>query len=136
MPEFTQAQIDQLTRAARLLTRALDESMRADDLKNMAASSGTNDLTFERVESGRVLMIEGLTAVDDTSAPTRIRLGITDGVSRRWYWTEPAPLATESVGLPFPLRVREGWAPIARIEGATSGDDLAAELVGYWLGTR
>lgn len=136
MAEWTEEEKKAALEALTLLTRALDESMRADSAINLAAASGTNDLVFEQVKPGRVLIVEYLSAWDDTSGATRIRLGYRHMATDYWVKTVPAPLTTESVNLDSPLRLREGMAPIARIEGATSGDDIYANLIGYWIVAR
>lgn len=123
-------------RAAELIIRTLDESMRVDDELNMVASSGTNDLKFEQIKPGRELMLQHLSGYDDTSAPTRIRVGYWNGHRLNWLNTQPAPLTTEVVGYNGSLRLREGMYPIVRFEGATSGDDLYAALNGYWIATK
>jgi len=133
MAELTEEQINEVTGAAKLITKALDESMRADDEINLAASDGENDLKFEQVRAGRVLMLEVLYGADDTSAPTRIRVGYWNGHRYNWFHTQPAPLVTETVLFSGRLRLREGMYPIVRFEGATSGDDLYAALNGYWI---
>lgn len=116
-----------------LAGRELDKSYRADEEINLAASTGTNDLEFEQVKSGRVLVIEALSARDDTSAPTRIRLGYRVLGTFFWIKTVPAPITTESIELDRQVRLREGMRAVARIEGATSGDDIYAILLGYWI---
>lgn len=133
MVELTEEQIKVVVEAAKLITQALNISMRADQDKNLSASTGNNDLEFESVKSGRVMIVESLSVRDDTSSPTRIRLGYKQLGINHWLRTVPAPLATESVDLLVPMRLREGMAPIARVEGATSGDDLYANLTGYWI---
>lgn len=133
MPEITQEQIAKLERVADLIIRSLDESMRADDEINLAAAAGTNDLQFETVRPGRLMVIEHLSGYDDTSAPTRTRVGYWNGHRLNWLNSQPAPLATESVVYNGRVLLREGMYPIVRFEGATSGDDLYAALNGYWI---
>ncbi len=123
-------------RAAELIVRALDESMRVDDEVNMVADSGTNNLKFETVKTGRELVLHHLSGYDDTSSPTRIRVGYWNGHGYNWLATQPAPLVSESVGISVGVHLREGMYPIIRFEGATSGDDLYASLNGYWIKTK
>ena len=133
MAEFTPEQIAALVDAALLQKRALDRSMRADDEINLAADSGTNDLKFEQVKSGRVLVVEHLSGFDDTTSITRIRVGYWNGHRLNWLNAALAP----GIGVPVvhnqEVRLREGMYPVVRFEGATSGDDLYATLNGYWL---
>lgn len=133
MAEFTEKQIAKMERAAELTIAALDESMRVDDEINMAAADGTNDLKFEQVKQGRALMLNHLSGYDDTSSPTRIRVGYWNGHRFNWLNTQPAPLISEVVGHSARVRLREGMYPIVRFEGATSGDDIYAALNGYWI---
>ncbi len=135
MAELTEEQIKEVVKAAELIVQSLDESMRADDELNMAADDGTNDLKFEQIKAGRLLILEHLSGYDDTSAPTRIRVGYFNGHRLNWLNTQPAPIASETIGYSARVLLREGMYPIVRFEGATSGDDLYAALNGYWIKT-
>lgn len=132
MAELSQDQIAEVVRAARLISRNLNRGLRAEGEQNVDAAAGTNDLMFDRVEQGRQLTIEHLSGRDDTNAPTRIRVGYSDGVTNHWLHTVPAPLTTESVAFNGSVTIGEGLYPIVRIEGATANDDLYAILNGYW----
>ena len=136
MAELNEEQIKEVVEAAKLITRALDESMRADDELQMVAVGTTDDLKFEQVKPGRTLVVEALVGEDTTSSPTRIRVGYWNGHRYNWFVTQPAPLATESVFFSGKLRLREGMYPIVRFETATEGDDLYAALNGYWIKTK
>lgn len=131
--ELTEQQVAKLEKAAELIIQSLDESMRADDDVNLSASSGTNNFTFEQVKAGRVLVLEHISGYDDTSSPTRIRVGYYNGHRLNWLKTTPAPLISETVAFDGRVLLREGMYPIVRIEGATSGDDIYACLNGYYL---
>ena len=128
-----QKAIDIKDRAAELIVRALDESMRADDEINMSATGNTDDLTFEQVKAGRLLIITHLSGYNDTSSPTKLRVGYYNGHRLNWVKTVPAPLVSETIEINGTLRLREGMYPIVRFEGATAGDDLYATLNGYWI---
>jgi len=134
--ELTEEQIAKLTRAAELTVQALDDSMRADDELNKSADTGTNDLRFEQVKAGRLLVLEHLSGYDDTSSPTRLRVGYYNGHRLNWLKTQPAPILSETVEHNGRVLLREGMYPIVRFEGATSGDDLYAALNGYWIKTK
>jgi len=136
MAELTEEQIAQIVKAAALITQSLDESMRADDEINLAAADGTNDLKFERVKPGRLLVLEHLSGYDDTSSPARIRVGYWNGHRLNWLKTQPAPITSETVGHNGRVLLREGMYPIVRVEGATSEDDIYAALNGYWIKTK
>ncbi len=125
-----------LERAADLVIQHLDESMRADDELNMAAGTGTNDLKFKTVAPGRLLILGHLSGYDDTSSPTRIRVGYWNGHRLNWLKTQPAPILSETVEHNGRVLLREGMYPIVRFEGATSGDDIYATLNGHWLKTN
>ena len=135
MVELTTEQVKEITEAARLIIKGLDESMRADDEVNMSADSGTNDLKFEQVKAGHKLVLLHLSGYDDTSSPTRIRVGYWNGHRLNWLKGVPAPLVAETVGIAVRAYLREGMYPIVRFEGATSGDDLYATLNGYYIKT-
>jgi len=120
-------------KAAQLIIKALDESMRADDEINLAATTSDEDLKFETVKPGRVLMLEALYGADDISSPTRIRVGYWNGHRYNWFLTQPAPLTTETVLFSGRVRLREGMYAIVRFEGCTDGDDIYAALNGYWI---
>lgn len=135
MAEFTEDQIKKLERAAELTIRALDESMRADDELEMVALTTPNDLKFETVKPGRVLVLEHLSGYDDTSSPTRIRVGYYNGHRLNWLNTQPAPLISETVAHNGRTLLREGMYPIVRFVGCGSGDDLYAALNGYYIKT-
>ena len=133
MAELTEEQVKQIITAAELITQSLDESMRADDEVIADAEDGTNDLKFEQVKAGRLLVLEHLSGYDDTSAPTRIRVGYWNGHRLNWLNTQPAPIASETVGYSARVLLREGMYPIVRFEGAPADDDLYATLNGYWI---
>ena len=133
MAELTEEQIKAVVKAAELISQSLDESMRADDEINMDAADATNDLKFEQVKAGRLLIMEHLSGYDDTSAPTRIRVGYWNGHRHNWLNTQPAPIASETVGHSARVLLREGMYPIVRFEGPTELDDLHATLNGYWI---
>jgi len=135
MTELTEEQIDRLLRAADLLANSLDESMRADDDLDMSGGTGTNSMKFEQVKAGRILVLEHLSGYDDTSSPTRIRVGYWNGHRLNWLRTQPAPILSETVEHNGRVLLREGMYPIVRFEGVTSGDDLYATLNGFYLKT-
>lgn len=131
--ELTEEQIKTLVKAADLITQSLDDSMRADDEIELDAADGTNDLKFEQIKAGRLLVLEHLSGYDDVSSPTRIRVGYWNGHRLNWLNTQPAPLISETVGHSARVLLREGMYPIVRFEGATALDDLYATLNGYWI---
>ncbi len=133
MAEITEEQVNIAEKHNRLAARELDKSYRADTVVNLVAGTGTNDMEFERVKDGRVLVIEHLSGRNDTSAPTRIRLGYNVMGTFHTLRCVVAPLTTESVEMLQEVRLREGMMPVVRVEGATSGDDLYALLLGYWI---
>ena len=135
MAEFTEAQIEKLTKAAELTIATLDESMRADGDINIGATAGTNDLQFETVKPGRTLMMEYLAGYNNISACTFIRVGYFNGHRLNWLETQPAPLISETVSINARLRLREGMYAIVRFEGCQLGDDIYAALNGYWIKT-
>ncbi len=135
MAELTEEQIKEVIEAAKLITRALDESMRADDELNLAATTSDEDLKFEQVKPGRELMLVHLSGYDDTSSPTRIKVGYWNGHRYNWLTTQPAPLISETVAYNGRLRLREGMFPVVRFVGCTDGDDIYAALNGYWIKT-
>lgn len=136
MAELTEEQIKEVVEAAELIIKSLDESMRADEEINLAADTGTNDLKFEQVKPGRELVLHHLSGYDDTSSPTKLRVGYWNGHRNNWLVSQPAPLISETVGISAGLHLREGMYAIVRFEGATSGDDLYAALNGYWIKTK
>ncbi len=131
--ELTEEQIKAVVKAAELIVQSLDDSMRADDELNMDAADATNDLKFEQIKAGRLLIMEHLSGYDDTSAPTRIRVGYWNGHRLNWLNTQPAPIISETVGHSARVLLREGMYPIVRFEGPTEHDDLYATLNGYWI---
>lgn len=130
---MTQEHLDVMEQASKLIIQHLDESMRADDEINLAASTGTNNLQFETVKVGRILIITHLSGYDDTSSPTKVRVGYWNGHRLNWLRCIPAPLISETVEFNGIVYLREGMYPIIRFEGTTSGDDLYATLNGYWI---
>jgi len=106
------------------------KSMRGDDEINLAASAGTNDLKFEQVKPGWELVLKHLVGYNDTSAPTRIRVGYWNGHRHEWLKTASSPLPAETVGLHFEVKLGELMYPIIRFEGCAEGDDLYAALNG------
>ncbi len=134
--ELTEEQIKKVVDAAELVSRSLDESMRADEEQNLHADAGTNDLKFPQVKEGRQMIMEHLVGYNDTSACTRIRVGYWNGHGYNWLNTQPAPLTTETVGIGVRVRLREGMWAVVRFEGCTALDDLHAALNGYWIKAR
>jgi len=135
MTEFTEEQVRQIAKAAELITTALSEGMRATDEIDDTAAIGTNDLIFETVKPGYVLILEQLSGYNNVSACTRIRVGYWNGHRLNWLETQPAPLVTETVVLKGPLHLRDGMYPIVRFEGCALNDDIFACLNGYWVKT-
>jgi len=131
--ELTEDQIKKMVDAAGLVSRSLDESMRADDEVIADADAGTNDLKFEVVKPKRQMILEHLVGYNETSACTRIRVGYWNGHSLNWLNTQPAPLTTETVGIGVRIRLREGMYAIIRFEGCTADDNIHAALNGYWI---
>lgn len=123
-------------RAAELIVRHLDQSNRVEDEINLTADSGTNDLKFTRVEQARTLNLDHLSGYNDTSSPTRIRVGYWNGHRLNWLKTQPAPLISETVSFDGVVRLGRGMYPIIRFEGCTSGDDLHAALNGYSIAAK
>lgn len=120
-------------KAAELIIRALDESMRIEDQTNLVATALTNDLVFGQIDPGRIMVITHLSGYNDTNACTRIRVGYFNNLRFCWVRTVPAPLVTETVEFNGRIYLREGMYPAVRFEGCTAGDDLYAILNGYWL---
>lgn len=134
--ELTEEQIKTIERAAELIVKSLDESMLARDGINIAAVVGTNDLVFEYVKSGRLLVLNHLSGYNDVSACTRIRVGYWNGHRFNWLRTVVAPLITETVEHNSPIYLRPGMYAIVRFEGCTAADDIYASLNGYLLKTK
>ena len=133
MADFTPEQIKTLVRAAELTIQNNDFYMRADENVNLAADEGSNDLVFPRVKSGRVLVLEHLSGYNDTSSPTRVKVGYYNGHGYNWFKTVPAPIASETVEHNGRLLLREGMYPVVRFEGCTANDDIYAMLNGYTI---
>lgn len=133
MAELTEEQVKEIVEAARLITQELKVTIRVDDTVNIKADAGTNDLVWSQLERGRILVLEHISGYDDTSSPTRIRVGYWNGHRYNWLKTQPAPIASETVGHSGRVYLRDGMYPIVRVEGATSGDDLFAIINGYWI---
>lgn len=122
---------EEISRIIDLWGRLLEMRPLSTTELNLSAGAGTNDLEFDRVKPGRVFIVYDFAAWDDTSSPTRIRLGFYNGRRNQWHRNQPAPIISESVYLSGPLILWEGMYMVARIEGATSGDDLYATVNGY-----
>ena len=130
MADFSQDQVDRLDRAAKLAIRALENYMLEDQEINLDADAGTNDLSFDAVRAGRVLVLEHLSGYNNTSSPTRIRLGYYNGHGFTWFKGTPAPIASETVEHNGRLLLRAGMYPVVRFEGCTALDDLYAMING------
>lgn len=117
-----------IERAAELILKHLDEYLVIDDQLDMSADDGTNDLTFPRVKQGALMKMSHLSGYDDTSSPTRVRVGYYNGHRNVWLKTQSAPLISETIEHNGEVQLREGMYPIVRFEGATSGDDIYASL--------
>ena len=125
-----------IDRAAELIVKKLDESMRADDTLNLAHDGISTDLKFETVKPGRELILEFLAGYNETSACTIIRVGYWNGHGFNWLNSQPAPLRYETVSISGRIHVREGMYPVIRFVGGANGDDIYAALNGYWIKTR
>jgi hypothetical protein len=113
--------------------QALETGMIDEEEINLAASAGTNDLSFEQVEPGRELVINHLSGYNDTSAPALIRVGYWNRHRHAWLKAVSYPLAAETVGIQNEVKLGEGMYPVIRFEGCAEGDDLYASLNGYWI---
>ena len=132
MAEFTEEQIKQVVRAAEELERTLKVYLRYDEEINLSGKDGTNIKEWDRVERGRLLRITHISAYDETSSPTRIRLGYWNRTRYVWVKTGPAPLTSESVEFNGEIPLTEGMCPAVQWDGVTVDDDLYAFAVGYW----
>lgn len=133
MAEFTEDQIRTMVQAANLAIKTFDFYMREDESVDLAADAGSNDLAFGRVKSGRVLVLEHLSGYNNTSSPTRIKVGYWNGHGYNWLKTVPAPIASETVEHNGRLLLRAGMFPVVRFDGCTALDDIYATMNGYTI---
>jgi len=136
VPKTEEERVANIDKAALLIIRELDESMRADDTLNLVHDGVLSDLAFEKIKPGRVMMLEYLVGYNATNACTYIRVGYWNGHAFNWLNTQPAPLVQETVGIGRKIHLREGMYPVIRFEGGANGDDIHAAINGYWIKTR
>lgn len=90
-------------------------------------------LMDERIKSGHWLFIQNLAVEDETTAPSKIRVGRGTDERNVHYWEEePAPALGVLFTTVKPLhQVPEGNRVIVRFDGTVAGDRLAAFIDGY-----
>ncbi len=131
--EFTEAQIKDVVKTAKLLDSALTRYLRHEESLDLTADAGTNIYGGSQVKPNRILVITHMWAYDATSAPTYIRLGYWNRTRNVWVKIEPAPLVLETVQFIGEMYLQEGMYPLLEVNGATAGDDLHGGVHGYWV---
>lgn len=131
--ELTKEQIDIILAACKAIQTPTEDRPEYSDYINLAGATGTNTKNFDRVKPGRLLAITHMSIYDDTSSPTKVRLGYFAQGRNNWVKSGIAPLISETIEFTGLLLLYEGMYPVVRWEGVTSGDDLYAHVSGYWL---
>lgn len=103
----------------------------AEAVENLNPGAGGVALAFTAVSAGEIWVIQGITALDNTSNPTAIELGIlAPGISLSVY-----RVASPGVGVPAcwggQLVLKAGDYVRIWFSGVVAGDDIYAKAWGY-----
>jgi len=92
--------------------------------------SANVDLVSPKVHQGLRWRVELVSAEDESSAFTYLRVGVRRGGFVNWLEEDKDPRAGTLYWMPDPFWLDEGYEVIIRFNGTTSGDDLKATIVG------
>lgn len=131
MAEFTEEQIKKIVTAAEQGTFGGKVIPYEQEWYDKAASSGTNEHDFSRVDAGRIRVITHAALYNDTSACTFIYIKHRKGYTFPVDEGEVAPLTGEVVRFAGQIILGPEQHMRASFEGCTSGDDIYAIVNGY-----
>lgn len=131
MTELAEAEIKALVEAARQQTWGAKIFPYEERWQDKAASDGTNEHDFAKVDPRRTRVITHMAAYNDVSACTFIYLKHNVRGVDLVDAGAVAPLIGEVVNLPSPITLGADDYMLVSFEGCTSGDDLYAVVNGY-----
>jgi len=103
-----------------------------DKPRHKTSGGATNeDIYFEQVDQGEKWCVQHVAARDNTSAFSRLLLGVERQGSYRWIEDTPSPAAGTYYTFHEPIYLYEGDRLVVRFVGTTSGDSLEAVIRGY-----
>lgn len=106
------------------------------DVLTESAAAGSNDLSTDRVKSGRFYCIQRVAVENQTTAYTDLRL-LTAGTGGEMLLEEiDHPQAASLYWTSDPIYLIEGQYLVARLSGCTASDVLKCYLSGYWTATE
>jgi len=109
------------------------ESVVSGYATNTSAAAGYNGLVGTVVPAGKVWVITCCNAWNDTSASTRIIIGLDNGAVHLWTKSVEAPNADQQVTLEAPLILAAGSKVVADFYGCTLNDDIGLAWHGYQI---
>lgn len=98
-----------------------------------SAAAAPEVLEIGPVPEGLVWVLSHVACEDETTAFTKVRVGIADSLSFRPLEEQDPGIADELYTIPEPIIVPEGKYLRAQFTGTTSGDMLALYINGHWL---
>jgi hypothetical protein len=90
----------------------------------IAASTAQADLEIKVPLEYAVVVLHKVVAVDYTSSPGFVKLGVLDGKTYHWYHIAASPAAGTTVYIPQRVLVVGGDKIVARFQDATEDDEL------------
>jgi len=90
----------------------------------VAAASAQVDLEIKVPLEYAVVVLHKVVAVDYTSSPGFVKLGVLDGKTYHWYNIAASPTAGTTVYIPQRVLVVGGDKIVARFQDATEDDEL------------
>ena len=102
-----------------------------DEVSKGSAASGSNDLESRLVEPGTILEVRHVAVENQTTAYTRLTIGVADGISFYEKEEEDAPAANNIYWTKSKFLIPAGKKLRARLTGCTSGDKLRMAYEGF-----
>jgi len=97
----------------------------------VSTGAAYDDVAADRVDPGELWRIESISAENETSNFTELRIYIKGHGYEHWLYEKENPLGGKLYWSEEDITLGEGEQIIARFSGCTSGDKLAFYLNGY-----
>lgn len=102
-----------------------------EPLSDVSDGSTDVDIESERVQRGERVVLQRISAIDETTAFTRLRFGVGGHGKPIWFSEQDSPGADNWYWEKEPIHLVEGEFLVARFTGTTTGDQLRLHLLGY-----
>ena len=97
------------------------------------ADAGYNNVHGDAVPAGKIWVLTCVSAWNDTSASTRISIGVYDGSATAWAKSLEGPAADQVLTLETHLVLGAGSFVEGHYYGCTAGDDIGIAWWGYQM---